>query len=253
MTPEHQNGVMRNNLVVNCSDVGIYLNEAKSTTIVNNTVVETRGIDARFQATDAEIRNDLLTGRIKDRDGGTSTRSSNLVEGASTLENWFPDPSGADFSAAMGQATDRLVDSGEMVDVQYDYCGDLRDDGSIDIGAIEYTEGSACDTTQFGHGVETTARDTGVGDGDAGDVGMSDDTGTSADTMSAPDTGSDSTTDGGASDAGDAGSSADGGSDGEGCGCSSHSSPAPAGVLFALCVVAAVGRRTSLSVRRSTH
>ena len=40
---------MRNNIIVDCSDVGIYLNEGKNTKLYNNTVVNTMGIDARFR------------------------------------------------------------------------------------------------------------------------------------------------------------------------------------------------------------
>lgn len=38
---EHTDGVMRNNLIANCSDVGIYLNRAKNSKVLNNTIVAT--------------------------------------------------------------------------------------------------------------------------------------------------------------------------------------------------------------------
>ena len=73
-TPEHQNGMMRNNLIVNCpADVGIYLNAATSTRLYHNTLIDTTGIDVRFPSSTADIRNNLVSGQIRNRDGGTST------------------------------------------------------------------------------------------------------------------------------------------------------------------------------------
>ena len=79
-TPEHQHGTLRNNVIVNCpADVGIYLNEAADTRIHDNTLIATTGIDVRFAASTADIRNNLVSGQIRNRDGGTSTQSANLT------------------------------------------------------------------------------------------------------------------------------------------------------------------------------
>ncbi len=61
------------NLIVNCSDVGVYLNRAARSTIANNTLYSTLGIDVRFTESSAVIANNLLSGRIKERDGGAIT------------------------------------------------------------------------------------------------------------------------------------------------------------------------------------
>tara|TARA_B100000446_G_scaffold42376_1_gene38036 strand:- start:841 stop:2244 length:1404 start_codon:yes stop_codon:yes gene_type:complete len=61
------------NLIVNCSDVGVYLNRAARSTIANNTLYSTLGIDVRFTESSAVIANNLLSGRIKERDGGDIT------------------------------------------------------------------------------------------------------------------------------------------------------------------------------------
>ena len=46
--PEHERGVMRNNLIVNCpADVGVYVNAGADTKILNNTLYNTTGIDMR--------------------------------------------------------------------------------------------------------------------------------------------------------------------------------------------------------------
>ncbi len=145
-SPEHRNGVMRNNIIVNCpADVGIYLNEAQNTKVYNNTLFNNTGIDVRFRASTVDVRNNLMMGRIRDRDGGTSTRGANLSVSAAEFRQWFTDPDGADFRLVAG-AGDRLVDRGEKLqEVVDDYCRHRRDDGATDIGAVEYG-GEPCDT-----------------------------------------------------------------------------------------------------------
>jgi len=142
---EHQNGILRNNLIVNCSDVGIYLNRAQNTLVDHNTLYATTGIDVRFATSSATLRNNALTGAIRNRDGGTSTQSGNLANVAlATMQAWFQDPVNADFRALDVAA---LVDQGAggtaVID---DYCGDDRDDGLNDIGAVEYDGEADCDT-----------------------------------------------------------------------------------------------------------
>lgn len=68
---EHSNGVMRNNLILNCSqDVGIYLNRARNSTISHNSLINTLGIDVRFKTSSAKLFNNLLSGPIRSRDDG---------------------------------------------------------------------------------------------------------------------------------------------------------------------------------------
>lgn len=148
-TPEHAGGIMRNNVILNCPDVGIYLNEAADVQIHNNTIFDTSGIDVRFDASIADLRNNLLSGVIRERDGGTATVGSNL-QNVSTAEftAWFTNPAGADFSLLDGSS---LIDLGEtLVAVPTDYCANNRDDGATDIGAVEYDSDGACDTTIAG-------------------------------------------------------------------------------------------------------
>lgn len=44
---EHKNGVMQDNRISACSDVGIYLNRSPHTTLDNNTLVNTKGVQVR--------------------------------------------------------------------------------------------------------------------------------------------------------------------------------------------------------------
>lgn len=150
-TPEHQNGVMRNNLILNCPDVGIYLNAASNTGLLHNTLYDTAGIDVRFAASTASIRNNLVAGTIRNRDGGTHVAAGNVssVSNAS-FQAWFVAPALADFGLLDGSL---FVDLGALPpQVVDDYCGNDRNDGAADIGAIEYDLDFDCDTRVPGSG-----------------------------------------------------------------------------------------------------
>lgn len=142
---EHINGIARNNIVMYCSDVGLYLNKAKGTKVLNNTFYETTGIDVRFPESTALVVNNLVSGRIWDRNGGTSIRRNNIV---SSVEGWplnlrngiqdlFVNPAAGNFSARAGHDKD-IVDQGEATGLVWeDFCGNARDPHP-DIGAMEY-------------------------------------------------------------------------------------------------------------------
>ncbi len=149
-TPEHQNGVMRNNLIINCpDDVGIYLNEALNTQVHHNTLYLDTGIDVRFQASTADLRNNIMSGTIRNRDGGTHTASSNVTDvETSEWEAWFVNPASGDFSWLDGAP---WIDQGETgLGVDDDFCGQARSDGNPDLGAVE--AGTPCATTAGGGG-----------------------------------------------------------------------------------------------------
>jgi hypothetical protein len=151
-TPEHQGGVMRNNLILDCpADVGIYLNAAAATGIYANTLFATSGIDVRFAASVADLRDNVLSGVIRNRDGGTSTRASNLESvSLAQWDAWFADPAAADFRLENGAG---LVDAGAtLAAVGDDYCGARRASGPPDLGAIEYPTPAPCPTAIAGGG-----------------------------------------------------------------------------------------------------
>jgi hypothetical protein len=169
-TPEHQGGLIVNNLIGHCSDVGIYLNEATDTRIVHNTIVATAGIDVRYEASTATIANNLLSGTIDDREGGTHTAEGNLVDVTTAdLEGWFVDADALHFGLEDGAA---IVDQGATgVFGGADYCGNDRDDGQPDIGAIEYDDdiGSPQVVCSRREPPADTDADPGGGDDDGGD------------------------------------------------------------------------------------
>ncbi len=145
-SPEHQGGVMRNNVIAHCpADVGIYLNEAKATRIEHNTLFDTAGIDVRFAASVADITGNLVQGRVRERDGGKARIVGTLQLSAADFRTWFRDPDGRDFALKDGSA---IVDQARTISgLIDDWCGNARDDARPDIGAFEYRDGRTCDTT----------------------------------------------------------------------------------------------------------
>lgn len=72
---------MRNNTILNCvNDVGIYLNKSYNTLIENNAIRSSLGVDVRFEQSSAEIRGNVIEGRVKARDGATITVDDNIIE-----------------------------------------------------------------------------------------------------------------------------------------------------------------------------
>lgn len=150
-TPQHRRGTVRNNIVLNCPDVGIDLNAAADSQVHHNNVYDTFGIGLRHSTSSADLRNNLLSGSISTRDGSLASTGSNL-EGITPaiFQAWFRDPANADFTLVDGGS---LVDLGEVIpsphQVSSDYC-DHRRDGMPDIGAVEYGVAPPCDTTEAG-------------------------------------------------------------------------------------------------------
>jgi hypothetical protein len=67
---EQEGSVLRANLIVGCSDAGIYLNGAAASKVVDNTLVDTTGIDVRYPTSSAVVDGNLVDGPIRARDGG---------------------------------------------------------------------------------------------------------------------------------------------------------------------------------------
>lgn len=74
---EQQGGMIRANLIVSCSDVGIYLNSAADSHIDDNTLIDTSGIDVRFATSSARLDGNLIDGAIRERDGGLAHLQDN--------------------------------------------------------------------------------------------------------------------------------------------------------------------------------
>ena len=147
---EHSRGTIRNNIIMRCPhDVGIYLNRAAATEIYNNTMLSTLGIDVRFSTSNATIANNILSGRILNRDHGYNEQRRNLVSSMSPWfwqahpQDWFVDPDGGDLT--LRSTHDVLGKGVGMVDGVVDFCGHDRPQNSTDLGAIEYSAAFTCE------------------------------------------------------------------------------------------------------------
>ncbi|MCJ9430594.1 right-handed parallel beta-helix repeat-containing protein [Kordiimonas marina] len=96
---QHYKGVMRSNIIMNCpADVGVYLNNAANTIMVNNTILNTKGVDVRFNGSFALFANNIIEGRIKSRDDGNFREEHDLVE--ESLSDTFPNLARFDLTPA---------------------------------------------------------------------------------------------------------------------------------------------------------
>lgn len=75
---EHDQGIMRANLIAGCSDVGLYLNSAAGARIVDNTILDTAGVQVRFATSSAALDGNLVDGPIRSDAGGVLRLGDNL-------------------------------------------------------------------------------------------------------------------------------------------------------------------------------
>jgi parallel beta-helix repeat protein len=131
---------MRNNIIANCGDVGIYINASPDTKLLYNTLIRTRGIDFRFPSSSGEVKGNLMASDIRSRDGGTFTDGGNMTRMRSgDLEDLYRDPDAGDLRlkgpptlvAGKGGADPRVTD---------DFCGRKRG-GKLDMGALQSSLG----------------------------------------------------------------------------------------------------------------
>lgn len=78
---EHSDGVIVNNVILNCSDVGIYINKSANTLIESNTLLMTMGIDVRFPESNATVVNNIISGGLRKRDGAKIDQDNNVLLG----------------------------------------------------------------------------------------------------------------------------------------------------------------------------
>lgn len=140
---EHKGGTMRNNIIVNCTDVGIYLNRSQNTKIFNNTLIATSGVDFRFDTTSGVATANVVSSQIRMRDGGTFTGTDNIMNVSDNdFAAMYLDPLKGDLRKK-GDLS-KLIGKGTSLVVTDDYCGRARID-TPDLGALEHSLGD-CDT-----------------------------------------------------------------------------------------------------------
>lgn len=146
-TPEHQDGVMRNNIIARCpADVGVYVNKGARVRLEHNLLYETGGgVDVRFDSSSATLVGNVLSGRLRERDGGKIVEQRDNMAQVTGAQwgQWFEDAAALDFKLKAGSM---LVDAAMMTPgLIDDFCGAPRD-ASPDIGPIELS-GGGCDTS----------------------------------------------------------------------------------------------------------
>ncbi len=134
----HGEGIIRNNFVHTTRDVGIGLENASGVDVYNNslyTVDYANSIEYRFPGTSGgEIINNLTSGAIASRDGGSATLASNVT---SAQSSWFQNAATGDLHLSSTAAG--VVDAGQtLVDVILDFDSEERPSGlAYDIGGDE--------------------------------------------------------------------------------------------------------------------
>ena len=79
------------NLVVSCSDDGVYINRGATSVVRHNTLIDTAGIEARFGETSADVYGNLIDGIIRIRDGAAVHGEDNITTAAASLfVGWHP-------------------------------------------------------------------------------------------------------------------------------------------------------------------
>lgn len=148
---ENSEGVMRNNIIMNCSrDVGIYLNRAAQTQVHHNLLYNNLGIDVRFETASAKVTNNIISGRIVSRDKGHYTAAGNLVArdclGSSRngceLSRIYQAPDRADFRLKI-RDSDILRPVAPSAGVKEDFCGRPLPE-LVNIGPIQYRNPLDC-------------------------------------------------------------------------------------------------------------
>jgi hypothetical protein len=142
---EHSAGTIRNNIIANCSDTGVYLNRAAEARVYSNLLSGTAGIDARHPTTTAVIVNNILDGAIRQRDDGLAFADSNLISDRCTrrdliergcdLAEWYVKPIAGDFRLDAGhKIVGQALGDDEVTD---DFCGNPRP-AHPDLGPVQY-------------------------------------------------------------------------------------------------------------------
>ncbi|MDO6705888.1 chondroitinase-B domain-containing protein [Photobacterium sp. 1_MG-2023] len=125
---------VRNNIVMHCNDVGLYINKASDVMVNNNIFYHTSGVDVRFPQSSAHLVNNVVSGQIRERDQGKATASNNLLlsreffTDKQPLDRWFTSPAIGNFSPRddaskaklMSQATTYPIATHNEVT---DFCG----------------------------------------------------------------------------------------------------------------------------------
>ncbi|MDO6542042.1 hypothetical protein [Photobacterium sanguinicancri] len=141
--------VVRNNIMMHCNDVGVYINQGKDTIVNNNILYNTTGIDIRFRQSTALVTNNILSGSIRERDKGVAEQFNNTVlrkdfwGGGEKLDGWFKAPSVGDFTPTKALTRSEtpypFLTTSESTGKTplHDFCGNPVLDGDTFMGAFK--------------------------------------------------------------------------------------------------------------------
>lgn len=149
---EQKGGIIRNNIVANCGDAGVYLRHAPDSRVENNLLYATRGVEARFDDSRAVIANNILDGRIMAWNGAAIEKAGNLESRwraaflGRVTESTLADPRRGDMSfRSAGDASTRGT-ALRGTEKPRDFCGNRYEPGSPPIGPIEQGKPSCAAT-----------------------------------------------------------------------------------------------------------
>ncbi len=91
---EFSQGVMQNNVVAHCNDVGIDVNRAAGIQLLHNTLINTAGIGARGLDSTATVLGNVTDGGIRARGGALLQAQHNLA--GADLDDWWQAPDALD-------------------------------------------------------------------------------------------------------------------------------------------------------------
>jgi len=229
---EHDGGIMRNNVIANCSDNGIHIRRGKSTKLLHNTLIATTGIDFRYETSSGEARGNVLTSIIRNRDGSTHTATNNLTNvSKATFEQMYMAPLTGDLRKK-GDLSMLVGASPMNPDVPDDYCLRPRS-GSWDLGALQHSLGDCTTFPPPQGGASSSGGDGGTTSSSSGSSGN--EGGSSGGTDDGPSGGSSGTT--------PTGNAPDGSADDGGCGChATRASDAPTLALAGIAIAFGLAR-----------
>jgi hypothetical protein len=140
---EHEDGIARNNVVINCSDVALYVNRGRNTRVLYNTFIATNGVDFRFDTTTGVAIGNVTSSALRARDMGTFTGMGNVTGvTTATFDGWYTTPLAGDLSL-MAPPTMLLGAGPREPLVTDDFCGRPRPaSGGFTQGALESSLGS---------------------------------------------------------------------------------------------------------------
>jgi hypothetical protein len=110
--PEVTGGIMRNNIVRDCNDDGIYLNRAHDSHIMFNTVTGTAGIEFRYAGSDGVARGNLVAGGLRVTEGGKLTDLGNVTAKTSDKLIRLPSQDAAIADDFCGRGRGKTLDYG---------------------------------------------------------------------------------------------------------------------------------------------